>query len=319
MSTRSVPLPSGAARLAASSPAIASGPTIGRNRASSSTSAQLRFHQGVLSPRPSKPLPLFANAELYSYSTCDSPWKPGFEFAVTAGFARASAVKPSTSSGCSSRVSDASLISGASIFRPNSSGVRPTIRPATNTVRITNTSMLIRPTPIPPYTSFRNMPSCGTSPPSGVNESSMPFTLPLLVCVVSAAHSAVASAPRRTSLPSMFGPSADRPVRAAFGIRSASTAPSVRAADSTLMTPISTSPKRGRRRNRPVATTSASGNRMMLTVSSRFDSGVGFSSGTVEFGPYQPPPFVPSCLIATIGATGPTGMVCVVTACPSTV
>ena len=47
----------------------------------------------------------------------------------------------------------------------------------------------------------------------------------------------------------------------------------------------------------------------MLIVSSRFENGVGFSSGTAEFGPYQPPPFVPSCLMATIAATGPTGIV----------
>ena len=43
-------------------------------------------------------------------------------------------------------------------------------------------------------------------------------------------------------------------------------------------------------------------------VCKAFDNGVGFSSGFVLFGPYQPPPLVPSCLMATIAATGPCGI-----------
>ena len=41
----------------------------------------------------------------------------------------------------------------------------------------------------------------------------------------------------------------------------------------------------------------------MPSISSRFENGVGFSSATELFGPYQPPPLEPSCLAATIGAT----------------
>lgn len=52
------------------------------------------------------------------------------------------------------------------------------------------------------------------------------------------------------------------------------------------------------------------GNSTSASVSSRLLSGVGFSSATELLGPYQPPPLVPSCLTATIAATGPTGMVC---------
>ena len=48
----------------------------------------------------------------------------------------------------------------------------------------------------------------------------------------------------------------------------------------------------------------------MASVSSRLENGVGFSSGTALLGPYQPPPLVPSCLAATIGATGPSGIFC---------
>ena len=54
----------------------------------------------------------------------------------------------------------------------------------------------------------------------------------------------------------------------------------------------------------------ATGIRMIASVSSRLENGVGFSSGTALLGPYQPPPLVPSCLTATIGATGPSGIFC---------
>ena len=46
----------------------------------------------------------------------------------------------------------------------------------------------------------------------------------------------------------------------------------------------------------------------MASISKTLENGVGFSSGTPLFGPYQPPPLLPSCLIATIGATGPKGI-----------
>lgn len=47
-------------------PAIASGKNSGRYRPSSKAITQLIFHQGVLSPKPSKPEPLLAKAEVYS-------------------------------------------------------------------------------------------------------------------------------------------------------------------------------------------------------------------------------------------------------------
>ena len=46
----------------------------------------------------------------------------------------------------------------------------------------------------------------GTIPPSGVNESCMPFTAPQLASVVVVAKSAVDAMPKRTSLPSMLPP-----------------------------------------------------------------------------------------------------------------
>ena len=55
----------------------------------------------------------------------------------------------------------------------------------------------------------------------------------------------------------------------------------------------------------------------MDSISMRFESGVGFSSGCAEFVPKKPPPFVPSCLIATWLAAGPIGMTSFVTTLPS--
>ncbi len=61
-----VPADSGMNFLFASSPAIATGPIMGRNLANSITVPVVTFHQMLLSPNPSKPLPLLAFAEVYS-------------------------------------------------------------------------------------------------------------------------------------------------------------------------------------------------------------------------------------------------------------
>jgi len=60
----------------------------------------------------------------------------------------------------------------------------------------------------------------------------------------------------------------------------------------------------------PTMKTMLTGIRQIARVCRKLDSGVGFSSGTALLGPYQPPPLLPSCLIATIGATGPSGIFC---------
>jgi hypothetical protein len=53
----------------------------------------------------------------------------------------ATAVKPRIASGRTRMASMAIFISRASIFLPRYSGVRPTIRPATKTARMANSSM----------------------------------------------------------------------------------------------------------------------------------------------------------------------------------
>ena len=50
------------------------------------------------------------------------------------------------------------------------------------------------------------MSHIGIMPPSGVYESCIELTEPLLAAVVALAHSAEVAIPKRTSLPSMFPP-----------------------------------------------------------------------------------------------------------------
>ena len=61
-----VPALSGMNFFWAKSPAIATGPMIGRNLARIKTNPVEIFHHGVLSPKPSNPDPLFAEAEVNS-------------------------------------------------------------------------------------------------------------------------------------------------------------------------------------------------------------------------------------------------------------
>ena len=66
VSTCSVPALSGATRFFAGRPATISGTSSAGKRPSASTIAAVVFHHTVLSPSPSKPEPLFANADAYS-------------------------------------------------------------------------------------------------------------------------------------------------------------------------------------------------------------------------------------------------------------
>ena len=68
-----VPAPLGMYFLLPSKPAIANGPMMGRNRASNKEMPVVRFQNTLLSARPSNPLPLFAFAEVNSYSISEKP------------------------------------------------------------------------------------------------------------------------------------------------------------------------------------------------------------------------------------------------------
>ena len=83
------------------------------------------------------------------------------------------------------------LTSLASIFLPTYSGVRPTIRPATNTATMTNSSMPYMPAPTPPtMTSPSWMLISGIMPPSAVKLSCMALTAPQEAAVVTTANRA---------------------------------------------------------------------------------------------------------------------------------
>ena len=68
-----VPALSGTYFFFAKMPAIATGPIIGKKRANNITVPQAMFQNGVLSPKPSKPLPLLADEEVNSYSISLKP------------------------------------------------------------------------------------------------------------------------------------------------------------------------------------------------------------------------------------------------------
>src|SRR5258706_13504976 len=70
--------------------------------------------------------------------------------ATAEGSTVATAVQPRYISGRTRMASIAILTSFASIFLPTYSGVRPTISPATNIDRMTNSSMPYMPAPTPP-------------------------------------------------------------------------------------------------------------------------------------------------------------------------
>src|SRR5690242_17056325 len=100
---------------------------------------------------PANADPLLLAAEVNAYSTSDSPWAPVFSIEARAeGIAIEAAAPTRTSVGVVSRYRDANFISRAPIFLPRYSGVRPTIRPATNTVITASTRIPYRPEPVPP-------------------------------------------------------------------------------------------------------------------------------------------------------------------------
>ena len=127
--------------------------------------------------------------------------------ATAAGQRTAAAVPIRTATTGTRTATDAIFISKDSIFLPRYSGVRPTIRPATNTVTMAKMIMPYRPDPTPPkMTSPNCINHIGTRPPSGVKESCIALTDPLEAAQVAVAQLAEPVMPKRTSLPSMLPP-----------------------------------------------------------------------------------------------------------------
>ena len=120
--------------------------------------------------RPAKAEPLLlaweVNAYRISVRPC-GPWLSREE--VPASSTAAIPVSTSTSAGMTRMARPASLTSRAWIFLPSHSGVRPTISPAMNTARSTNTSIPYSPVPTPPgETSPSSMWAVVTRPPTAV-------------------------------------------------------------------------------------------------------------------------------------------------------
>ncbi|MNN66148.1 hypothetical protein D3C81_1817050 [compost metagenome] len=76
LSVRNVPIVSGTGCLRSSEPATASRAITETYRPSSMTTPVIIFQKVLLSASPSKPEPLFAAEETYSYRTCVKPWYP---------------------------------------------------------------------------------------------------------------------------------------------------------------------------------------------------------------------------------------------------
>jgi hypothetical protein len=179
--------------------------------------------------------------------------------------------------------------------------------------------MPYRPEPTPPK---MTSPSCishiGTRPPSGREGVVHALTEPLEAAVVAVAHRAELTMPKRASLPSMLPPACNSEACRGPG-------PSARTAGCRLV-------RRRARHSRPTnmsvmaarmapalahvthqaaeGETSAAGISRIASSWAKLVSGVGFSSGCAELTLKKPPPLVPSCLMASCDATGPTAMVC---------
>ncbi len=228
----------------------------------------------------------------------------------TPGIANDRAVPVSTSAGVTRTDRAARVICRGPIVLPRYSGVRPTISPPTNTAITASTSIPYRPDPAPPgATSPSIMLSIGTAPPSALNESCMPFTAPVDVRVPTPPNRAVAAMPNRCSLPSIAPPAASGAEPVACCSRSARATTGATA--SVAIAARTAWPCRTLPTMRPKVRGSATGTASISTTWNADVHADGFSNGCAEFALKNPPPFVPSSLIASWEATGPPGTACV--------
>src|SRR6516225_7425578 len=205
-----VPTLAGTVCCLASDPAMPRAKIIGANLATSMTTPPAVLYQVVFVVRPANADPLLLAIEVNAYTISVSPCAPGLRIDARGVFSpsdRPAAI--STAAGVVRMYSAAYFISVGRIFLPMYSGVRPTIRPPTNTVTTARIKMPYRPAPTPPgTTSPIIMLYSATPPPNGVNESWNEFTAPVEVTVVDAANSDEAGMPNATFLPSIAAPAA---------------------------------------------------------------------------------------------------------------
>src|SRR5450759_2572429 len=296
-----VPAVTGLRFCCATLPATPSMATIGTNRPRNMQTASAMLRNGWSAESPAKAEPLLFDADVNAYSISDRPCGPPVDNAAReTGSTSASPVPSRTRVGVISIASAASVISRRPIVLPSSSGVRPTIRPAMNTVRTTMTSIEYRPVPTPPGdTSPSIMLSIAMPPDSGCSDSCMEFTAPVDVPVVAEAKIADHAGPKRCSLPSMLPPAASSQTISDM-------APKARKP----IAPAIAAPCRRSLTISPYVYGSEKGMASSRTIWKRLVSPLGFSNGWEELALKKPPPFVPSSLIASWDATGPPWMTC---------
>src|SRR5580704_2350673 len=200
----SVPALRGTGDCLASDPARPSANISGANLPSSITTPPIVLYQAVLVVSPANADPLLLAIEANAYMISVSPCGPGFSIELVPNLVASdspAAVRITT--GSVRKYSAAYFISAGRIFFPMYSGVRPTIRPATNTVTMARTRMPYMPAPTPPGAiSPSAMSNSVIPPPNGVSESWKQLTAPVEVTVVDAANNEQPGVPNRTSVPS---------------------------------------------------------------------------------------------------------------------
>ena len=154
-------------------------------------------------------------------------------------------------------------------------------------------------------------------PPSGVKESCMALTAPHDAAVVTAANNPESAMPKRASLPSMLPSEGSTPRCVSSGLPCCSKwmAAPASTTNSRVIAVSTAQPWRWSPTMRPKAKHSAAGIRKIDSISMKLDKGVGFSNGCAELALKNPPPLVPSILIASCEATGPMASVWVVGSC----
>ena len=204
------------------------------------------------------------------------------------------------------------FISNASIFLPRNSGVRPTIRPAMNTAMIEKIRIPYMPAPAPPGTISPSwISNSGIRPPIGRKLSCHALIAPVLVPVVTAENRPPAAEPKRMSLPSML-PRAESMPAGRSGLARTSLSIAIAAAPPTTMsiTAKRAQPWRRSPAIRPKVNVRPNGMMRMRNISNQLVKPLGLSKGWAELALKKPPPLLPSSLMTSCEATGPTARSC---------